>query len=224
MSPIPPTSRKVPATCIIYQGFEKEGQDATFFLFREFLESIRVPEGREAQWRDFASCFGRMGQQFKTIDAHQAFEEIRGVIAASSDGVLEREAYREIGVRQSIFPVGERDWSKVKSLFWRDPDLAARHELKVLRANFRNSQEATRVANTLLKNKHKRFGSIDRESNFLVDAVAGDTGSVTVLNDRDAVKKELNQKTKGSTQFAVLVMRDEDKADARKFFQTPLIF
>jgi len=286
-------------------GFEKEGQDAVFFSFREFLESIRVPKGREAQWRDFAGWFGRMRQQFKTIDAHQAFEEIRGVVAASADGVLSLEAYRELGVRQSIFPAGERDrlydlfgkyrawlaeanlydlnllshdwraeasprydfvvvdevqdltnaqlalilktlkkpghfllcgdsnqivhpnffsWGKVKSLFWRDPDLAMRQELKVLRANFRNSQEATRVANTLLKIKHKRFGSIDRESNFLVDAVAGDIGSVTVLNDRDAVKKDLNQKTKGSTQFAVLVMRDEDKGEARKFFQTPLIF
>ena len=287
------------------QGFEKEGQDAVFFSFREFLESIRVPKGREALWRDFAGWFGRMRQQFKAIDAHQAFEEIRGVVAASADGVLSLEAYRELGVRQSIFPAGERDrlyelfgkyrdwlaearlydlnllshewraeaaprydfvvvdevqdltnaqlalilktlkkpghfllcgdsnqivhpnffsWGKVKSLFWRDPDLAMRQELKVLRANFRNSQEATRVANTLLKIKHKRFGSIDRESNFLVDAVAGDAGSVTVLNDRDAVKKELNQKTKGSTQFAVLVMRDEDKGEARKFFQTPLIF
>ena len=96
-------------------GFEKEGQDATFFSFREFLESIRVPKGREAQWRDFASWFGRMCHQFKTIDAHQAFEEIRGVIAASADGVLSLEAYRELGVRQSIFPVGERD--KLYELF-----------------------------------------------------------------------------------------------------------
>ncbi|SMF95829.1 Superfamily I DNA or RNA helicase [Methylomagnum ishizawai] len=286
-------------------GFDKEGQDTTFFSYREFLESLQVPEGREAGWRDFAAWFGRMRQQFKGIEAHQAFEEIRGVIAADAGGVLARETYRDLGVRQSIFPQEQRDplydlfekyrawlaeaklydlnlvahewtpaaaprydfvvvdevqdlttaqlalilktlkkpghfllcgdsnqivhpnffsWSKVKSLFWRDPELAARQELRVLRANFRNSHEATRVANTLLKIKHRRFGSIDRESNFLVDAVAGETGAVTVLNDKDAVKKELNQKTKSSTQFAVLVMRDEDKAEARRFFQTPLIF
>jgi hypothetical protein len=286
-------------------GFEKDGQDATFFAFREFVESIHVPKGREASWRDFAAWFARMRQQFKGIEAHQAFEEIRGVLAADAAGVLSRSTYRELGVRLSIFAMEERDrlydlfekyrdwleeaqlfdlnlvshewsqrvaprydfvvvdevqdftntqlalvlkslkkpghfllcgdsnqivhpnffsWSKVKSLFWRDPDLAARQELKVLRANFRNSREATRVANTLLKIKHKRFGSIDRESNFLVDAVAADTGLVTVLNDRDAVKKELNQKTKGSTRFAVLVLRDEDKSEARKFFDTPLIF
>jgi hypothetical protein len=286
-------------------GFEKDGQDALFFSYREFLESLRVPPGREALWRDFAAWFNRMKQQFKGIEAHQAFEEIRGVVAADAAGALSREAYRALGVRQSIFAENQRDplydlfekyrewlaesrlydlnlvahawrelaqprydfvvvdevqdltnaqlalvlktlkkpghfllcgdsnqivhpnffsWSKVKSLFWRDPSLAERQELKVLRANFRNSQSATRIANTLLKVKHKRFGSIDRESNFLVDAVAGEAGTVTVLNDKDAVKKELNQKTKGSTQFAVLVLRDEDKAEARKFFQTPLIF
>lgn len=286
-------------------GFEKEGQDATFFSYREFLESIHVPKGREALWRDFAGWFERMRQQFKGIDAHQAFEEIRGVIAADAGGLLAREAYRELGVRQSIFPADRRDklydlfekyrdwlaeaklydlnlvshewyaavapcydfvvvdevqdltnaqlalilktlkkpghfllcgdsnqivhpnffsWSRVKSLFWKDPDLAAKQELKVLRANFRNSRETTRVANTLLKIKYKRFGSIDRESNFLVDAVAGEAGAVTVLNDKDAVKRELNQKTKSSTQFAVLVMRDGDKAGARKFFDTPLVF
>jgi len=38
--------------------------------------------------------------------------------------------------------------------------------------HFRNSLEATRVANQLLKIKQRRFGSIDRESNFLVRAVA----------------------------------------------------
>lgn len=286
-------------------GFEREGQETTFFSYREFLESLRVPKGREAGWRDFAGWFGRMQQQFKGLEAHQAFEEIRGVVAADAGGALTREAYRELGVRQSIFPVEQRDrlydlfekyrewlaeaglydlnlvshawspaaaprydfvvvdevqdltnaqlalilktlkkpghfllcgdsnqivhpnffsWSRVKSLFWRDPDLAARQELQVLRANFRNSGETTRVANTLLKIKHRRFGSIDRESNFLVEAIAGEDGTVTVLNDKDAVKKDLNQRTRGSTQFAVLVLRDEDKAEARKFFQTPLIF
>ena len=287
------------------QGFEIESQQADFFSFRELLESVRVPQGREALWGDFSAWYARMQQQYKNIDPHQAFEEIRGVITASADGVLTREAYRELGVRQSIFPAAMRDrvyalyekyhawleekryydlnliahawmpaveprfdfvvidevqdftnaqlglvlkalkkpgqfllcgdsnqivhpnffsWSKVKSLFWNDADLAANEPLQVLRANFRNSPQATAVANTLLKIKHARFGSIDRESNFLVDAVAGESGSVTVLDDKERVKKDLNQKTKTSAQFAVLVMRDDDKAPAKVFFQTPLVF
>jgi ATP-dependent exoDNAse (exonuclease V) beta subunit len=44
------------------------------------------------------------------------------------------------------------------------------------------------------------------------------------MPDKDATKRELDQKIRQSTQFAVLVMRDEDKAEARKHFATPLLF
>ena len=72
-------------------GFEHSGQEAVFLSYREFVESIRVPKGREASWRDFAAWFSRMQQVFKGFDAHQVFEEIRGVIAAGAGGVLSRE-------------------------------------------------------------------------------------------------------------------------------------
>ena len=286
-------------------GFEHPGQDAVFLSYREFVESIGVPHGREAQWRDFAAWFARMRQAFRAIDPHQAFEEIRGVIAAGAEGILSREAYQALGVRQSIFPMELRDplydlfekyrswlsdaglfdlnlvahewlgrarprydfvaidevqditpvqlalvlktlqrpghfllcgdsnqivhpnffsWAKIKSLFWQDRTLAERQELRVLAANFRNGQEATRVANQLLKIKQCRFGSIDRESNYLVRAVGTDPGTVTLLPDRDAVRKDLDRQTRQSTRFAVLVMRDEDKAEARKHFSSPLLF
>jgi hypothetical protein len=286
-------------------GFEHMGQDAVFLSYREFVESIQVPAGREALWRDFASWFARLRQVFRDIDGHQAFEEIRGVIAAGGDGVLSREAYRALGVRQSIFPAERRDplydlfekyqawlaesrlfdlnlvaqewlakaaprydfvvidevqditpvqlalvlktlkrpghfllcgdsnqivhpnffsWSQVKTLFWRDPALAERQRLSLLAANFRNSREATRVANQLLKIKHRRFGSIDRESNYLVEAVGGEAGQVELIADKDEGKRELDRASRQSTCFAVLVMRDEDKAAARQHFSTPLLF
>ena len=286
-------------------GFERQGQDAVFLSYREFVETLRVPAGREATWHDFRGWFARQQQSFKGIDAHQAFEEVRGVIAAEAGGVLTRAAYLALGVRQSIFPEAERpllyelfekyrawlaetglydlnlvaqswlplaqprydfvvvdevqdltpaqlllvlrtlkhpdrfllcgdsnqivhpnffSWSKVKTLFWRDEALAARQELRVLRANFRNGREATRVANRLLKIKHRRFGSIDRESNFLVEAVGDEVGAVTLLQDKDAVMRTLDEQTRQSTRFAVLVLRDEDKAEARRHFRTPLVF
>ncbi|HRD90956.1 MAG TPA: ankyrin repeat domain-containing protein, partial [Accumulibacter sp.] len=286
-------------------GFEHAAQEAVFLSYREFVESIRVPAGREATWRDFAGWFARLRQTFREFDGHQVFEEIRGVLAAGAGGILSREDYLALGVRQSIFPVEQRErlyelfdkyrawlaeaklydlnlvaqdwqalaaprydfvvidevqdittvqlalvlrtlkkpghfllcgdsnqivhpnffsWSQVKSLFWKDPKLAERQQLRVLSANFRNGLEATRVANQLLKIKHRRFGSIDRESNFLVQAVGGDAGQVALIPDREATKRELDQKIRQSTQFAVLVMRDEDKVEARRHFATPLLF
>ncbi len=286
-------------------GFEHSGQEAVFLSYREFVESIRVPPGREASWRDFAGWFARLRQNYKTFDAHQVFEEIRGVLAAGAGGVLTRADYLALGIRQSIFPAEQREqlyelfekyrawlseaklydlnlvaqawqalaaprydfvvvdevqdlttvqlalvlktlkkpghfllcgdsnqivhpnffsWGQVKSLFWKDPTLAERQELRVLTANFRNGLEATRVANQLLKIKQRRFGSIDRESNFLVQAVGGEPGQVALMPDKDAGKRELDQQIRQSTQFAVLVMRDEDKAEARKHFATPLLF
>ena len=97
-------------------GFERNGQDAMFLSYREFLESLRVPVGREASWRDFTAWFARIRQAFRDIDAHQAFEEMRGVIAAEAGGCLTREAYRALGLRQSIFAESERDRRGARAL------------------------------------------------------------------------------------------------------------
>jgi hypothetical protein len=115
-------------------------------------------------------------------------------------------------------------WAAIKPLFWQDESLARSQTISVLRANFRNAQAVTQLANRLLKIKHARFGSIDRETNFLVQATAQTTGLVQLLPDKDSTRRELNAKTRGSTQFAVLVLRDEDKAAVRAQFQTPLVF
>jgi hypothetical protein len=69
-------------------GFEYTGQEAGFLSYRECVESIRVPVGRESTWRDFSGWFSGMRQTFKDIDGHQAFEEIRGVIAAGKAAVF----------------------------------------------------------------------------------------------------------------------------------------
>jgi len=286
--------------------FDKEGQEVSFFSYRELLESIRIPSGREVGWREFAGWFSRMRQQFIGLDPHQVFEEIRGVVTASIDGPLTFEAYLNLGIRQSIFTREQREelydlyrkylawleqnslydtnllayqwqqaaqprydfvvvdeiqditpvqlalilkllkrpgqfmlcgdsnqivhpnffsWSAVKTLFWQDPLLAGRQELQILQANYRNSPAAVSVANTLLKIKQKRFGSVDRESNFLVESTGGEAaGEVQLLQDKDTIKQELDRSTRNSAQVAVLVLRDEDKAAVRRFFKTPLVF
>ncbi len=286
-------------------GYENFQQESVFLSFREFVESIQVPEGREVLWRDFSAWFARMRIAFRELDAHQVFEEFRGVITASETGTLSRAHYLELGVRQSIFPLEQRhhlydcferytawmdeahlydinrvayrwqsvvqseydfvvvdevqdltvvqlalvlkalkqpgrfllcgdsnqivhpnffSWAQIKTLFWKNENLADQHQLNILTANFRNGTEATRVANQLLKIKYLRFGSIDRESNFLVNSVGGAAGQVLLLADTEVIRRDMDKQIRQSTQYAVLVMRDEDKTEARKYFSTPLLF
>lgn len=286
-------------------GFENPEQEPFFLSYREFLETLRVPEGREVTFSTFRPWFERHCQLARFTDAHQLYEEFRGVLSSRAEGSLNQDAYLALGVRQAIFGEAERgtvyglfekyrawlqdeglfdvnltsfewrslaeplydfivvdevqdltnvqlalilrtlkqpgqfllcgdanqivhpnffSWSAVKSLFWQDPTLAQRQTLSVLRMNFRNAREVTRAANALLKVKHARFGSIDRESNHLVDPVSSKAGAVEVMPDKDGVKRELDDKTRASTEVAVLVLRDEDKAAARKAFRTPLLF
>ena len=289
------------------QHYENEDQDLTFLSFREYLETLRVPEGREISYSQFAGWLGRFPKAQRVGDAHKLYEEFRGVITgpAVDKPYLSRTDYLELGVRQSIFLAEERElaytlfekyltflkdsrlydpnilaheylslvrpdyefvvvdevqditniqlklilrslkqpqnfllcgdsnqivhpnffsWSHLKSLFYRAEELETGRITRILHANYRNAAAITDLANRLLKIKQRRFGSIDRESNYLIGNVGERAGGVELLPDSEAVKKELNQKTRRSTQFAVLVMRDEQKAEARRFFDTPLLF
>ncbi len=51
-------------------GFEHSGQEAVFLSYREFVESIHVPQGREAQWRDLSAGFRVCARPFVT-STHQ---------------------------------------------------------------------------------------------------------------------------------------------------------
>lgn len=115
-------------------------------------------------------------------------------------------------------------WSKVKSLFWRGVGAADAAAVHILAVSYRNSPEVTAVANRLLKLKHLRFGSIDRETNRLMEAVGGQSGVVSVLPSQSTALRDLDERTRQSTQAAVVVLRDADKAAAKKVFRTPLVF
>lgn len=116
-------------------------------------------------------------------------------------------------------------WSKVKSLFYRQQDLQGSDDLiRILNTNYRNSPQVTEIANRILKIKNLRFGSIDKESHYLVESNGHNQGEVLFLQDNDGIRLELDSKTRTSTQFAVIVMAAEQKPMAQQHFGTPLIF
>lgn len=289
-------------------GYANDEQQVDFLSFRDFLESIHVPQGREITPRVFAEWAGRQRLPREIRDSHQLFEEFQGAITGSAGEQpwLDRAAYLALGVRQSIYPSNLREavydlfekyirfldeqdwfdanivshawlrrveprydfvvvdevqdltnvqlllvlrtlrdprsfllcgdsnqivhpnffsWSKVKSLFWREQgDEAPADLIRILNANFRNSPQVTELANRLLRIKHARFGSIDRESNYLVRSCGPAEGRVVLLKDSEGVKAELDRRTASSARFAILVMHPEQKAEVRRHFRTPLVF
>jgi len=113
-------------------------------------------------------------------------------------------------------------WANVKTMFYRQGmqgDI-----MRILATNYRNTAEVTHIANRLLLVKNARFGSIDKESTYLVQPNSKQEGAVEFLEDQPKLKQELDRKTGKSARYAVLVTRNEDKAEARKFFRTPLLF
>jgi hypothetical protein len=292
-------------------GYENLHQELEFLSYRELLETLRVPDGREVSYPAFAVWVQRHRQALRTTlgdaDAHALFEEFRGVIGSAVGGPLTLDAYRALGPRQSLFGPDARDavhglfgkyrdwlretgqfdlnlvahewqalatptydfvlidevqdltpvqlalvlallkapgqfllcgdsnqivhpnffsWAAVRSLFWHGlaGEQAQRQGLSVLQANFRNTRAVTQLANAVLKIKHARFGSIDRESNFLVRPATSEEGSVRLMPAKDSLLRDLDTRTRASARHAVIVLRDEDKAAARQVLHTPLVF
>ena len=115
-------------------------------------------------------------------------------------------------------------WAQVKTLFFTAGAADPRALIHVLRANYRNGGAVVELANRLLRVKQLRFGSVDRESNYLIDTASSAPGSVEFLPRDAKLLAELDRKTRQSTRFAVLVLREESKAAAREYFHTPLVF
>jgi hypothetical protein len=287
--------------------YENEQQHVDFLSFQEFLESIQIPYGKPAGFREFAAWFNRQPRT-GIKDAHKLFEEFKGVITGPSvdAAYLSRDEYLNLGVKQSIFLAEERvtvyaiftrylaflreqnlydsnllshhylsqieprydfvvvdevqdltniqlflilkslrdptgfllcgdsnqivhpnffSWSKVKSLFYQHGELQGDTDLiRILHTNYRNSPQVTALANRILLLKNARFGSIDKESHYLVKSNGHVQGDVIFLQDRDAIRRELDAKTRASTRFAVVVMHAEQKAEAQQHFNTPLVF
>jgi hypothetical protein len=289
-------------------GYSNDEQNVDFLSFREYLESIHVPDGKEIAPRVFAGWAARQRLPRELKDSHRLFEEFQGAITGTEaeSAYLSRTAYLALGVRQSIYGLETRDavydlfekylrfldeqgwfdpnivshawlerveprfdfvvvdevqdltniqlllilralrdargfllcgdsnqivhpnffsWAKIKTLFWKEQgDGAPADLIRILNANFRNSPQVTDIANRLLHIKHARFGSVDRESNYLVRSCGPRQGRVGLLKDSDKVKRDLDQRTAASARFAILVLHPEQKTEVRQFFRTPLVF
>jgi superfamily I DNA/RNA helicase len=295
------------ASYIYYSsGYDNERQEADFLSLKDYLSLWQIPEGQEVEFKHFNRWFSRYVQTVKINEPYRVFEEFKGVITGSPVHApwLSQQEYMELGVKQSIFSMEERErlyplflkyidwlkeenlydgnllcyqyldkvqpcydyvmvdevqditniqlkcilaslkqkhhfiltgdsnqivhpnffsWSKIKTYFYETGDNKD-NQIKILRTNYRNSLNVVKLSNNLLKIKNSRFGSIDRESNYLVNTVSKEDGEVLLYPDDEKKKKELNRRTQDSAKYAVIVPNPAQKSEAAQFFKTPLVF
>ncbi len=284
--------------------YDNEAQEIDFLSYRELLETLHMPEGKEIDFPSFAQWLSKLRH---LQQANKLYEEFKGVITGNTldQPHLSRESYCQLGVKQSIYPVDERSavfdlfekylsflkeakrydtnlvsydylekvhakydfivvdevqdftpiqlalilktlktaqqfilcgdsnqivhpnffsWAKIKSLFYHQAKSQHSEIIRLLTRNYRNAPNITAIANKLLKIKNLRFGSIDKESHYLVESQSTTKGEVYCLLENKGILDEINDKTRKSTHFAVIVLRDDLKEKASRTFQTPLIF
>ena len=286
-------------------NYENDHFEVNFLSYREFIETLKIPDGKKMDFRTFENWFSRHQQSLKLRDAHKVFEEIRGVITGLdvTRGYMSRAEYLSQGIKQSLFLHNEREkvyllfekyleflngngyydiniiswqwlplctkeydfivvdevqdftniqlhlilksllnpnhfmlcgdsnqivhpnffsWSHLKSMFYQSDTKGS--EIRILHANYRNSWKISEIANRLLKIKNARFGSIDHESNYLVKTVSKFQGEAVFIEDKGNASSDLSKKTSRSVNYAVIVLRNEDKPKVRDVFHTPLLF
>ena len=202
----------------IFLSDERKKAYAAFRQYIEFLRENGMYDLNMVSYNWLVYCKPRY--DFIVIDEVQDFTNIQLYILLKS--LKNADNFILCGdSNQNVHP-NFFSWTNVKTMFYKH-ELSG-NEIQILRSNYRNSPGITDIANKLLKIKNARFGSIDRESTYLVESVAANTGEVHLLTDSAKIRQQLNVSTMRSTQYAVLVMKPEDKPGARKIFKTPLVF
>jgi hypothetical protein len=202
----------------IFLKSEREKVYEVFIKYKEFLNDNNLYDLNIVSFDWLQYC--RPKYEFIVIDEVQDFTNIQLYLVLQSLNTTGN--FILCGDSNQIVHPNFFSWTNVKTMFYKHK--IAESKISVLRTNYRNSAEVTAIANKLLLIKNARFGSIDRESNFLVEPLKENRGLVNFYIDTEAMRKQLNDSTMRSAKYALLVMTREEKAAARKIFKSPLLF
>ncbi len=203
--------------------FLPEQREQIYELYEKYLAMLK-----QRVWYDInlvsydylSRCEARY--DFVVVDEIQDFTNIQLVLILKT--LKNPGQFLLCGDANQIVHPNFFSWAKIKTLFYQEDLTASQQVTRILTTNYRNSVAVTAIANRVLKLKNARLGSVDKESHYLIESRSPYDGEVIFLNAASDNVRELNRKTRKSTQVAVIVLRDEWKAEAARLFETPLIF
>jgi hypothetical protein len=207
--------------------FLGEARRTVYRVFERWLAHLRehdLFDANVAAWERQSLATERY--DFLVIDEVQDVTPVELRLALAT--LRDKHAFLLCGDSNQIVHPNLFSWARVKGLFHgegaRSGCPSPLDRIHVLSANYRNTRAVTALANRLLLVKQRRFGSVDRESNYLVECVSDEEGRVELVTDGPQVRAELDGRIRRSVRTAVVVLRDEDKSAARQAFSTSLLF
>lgn len=203
--------------------FLDEERERVYDLFERYLAWLRAERLYDASIVT-QQLYARVPERYDFVVVDEA-QDLTNIQLALALRTLRRPGeFLLCGDSNQVVHPNFFSWAGVKTLFFEHAELAPRQQIAVLHANYRNALEVTELANRLLRLKLARFGSVDRESHYLVEALPSNQGRVELVRDGDAAVKALDAATHRSVRYAVIVLREEDKPEAARRFRTPLLF
>jgi ankyrin repeat protein/superfamily I DNA/RNA helicase len=192
--------------------FLKNEREKVYSIFEKYLKFLETENLIDSNMEKLES---QNSYDFIVIDEVQDFtnSQISAILKLGKDFILSGDSNQII--YSNFF-----SWSKLKTMLFQQEENS---QITLLKENYRNSKSITEISNKLLKIKQLRFGSIDRESNYLIETVSKNIGKVSFWIGGN-MAEELNKKKQDDVNFAVIVFNENSKVEARKVFKTPLIF
>ncbi|MFP3022100.1 MAG: AAA family ATPase [Wolbachia sp.] len=207
--------------------FSKEERDIIYSLFEKYKEFIE----KDSEYYD-PNLTANECTEKKIYDA-VVVDEVQDLTGSTLSLILKslkdesKSNFLLCGdVNQAIHP-SFFSLSKLKSFlnqYTADKNLSIYN----LQENYRNSKQVIELANRILHLKNCCFAPEDKMTEeekklFFMESDTEDKGNVSFITENEK-QKEIVEKVSNSTNWAILVLDDESKEDARKLFNTPLVF
>jgi Ankyrin repeats (many copies) len=202
----------------IFSASERESVWALYQTYRAWLTEQNLYDANLVAHALMQKCPAMW--DFLLIDEVQDFTNAE--LALCMKGLRDRKRFLLTGDANQIVHPNFFSWANLRSMFFREASEV--HAATVLPANYRNASTIVDLANRVLTLKKARFGSVDRESDALSEPRTAEPGAVQAYPSSDANLRALDEATRRSTKACVLVLRDEDRAEAKKRYRTPLVF
>lgn len=189
-----------------------------FNKYLQFLKDNNLYDNNIAIY----NLFGKVEEKYDFVVIDEIQDFTNKEIALILQSLKDKRNFIFSGDSNQIIYSNFFSWSHLKTMLYKDKTINA--PITVLQENYRNSRNITNVANNLLKIKQLQFGSIDKESNYLIETKSSVEGNVHFYEATPKNIKEINEETQNSRKVAVIVFDEISKIEIKKDFKTALVY